>query len=52
MNTVYCSGCKEMHDVLDVQFQNVEEGPMGEDRLTFICPVDQQVYTGTVYGSR
>lgn len=47
---VYCAGCKAMHSENEVVALNIEEGPMGEDRLTFICPVDKQTYTGAIYG--
>jgi len=49
-DTVYCSGCKTFHSVNSVEFVNISEGMMGEDRLTFVCPVNNETYTGTVYG--
>ena len=47
---VYCKGCKVMHNVPEVSIINIEEDDFGYDQLTFTCPVNKQVYTGTVYG--
>ena len=35
---VYCKNCKDWMDEASVEFLNIEEGMMGEDRLTFKCP--------------
>ena len=48
--SVYCSGCKELHNVNDVEFLDISEGMQGEDRMTFTCPHDNETHTGTVYG--
>jgi hypothetical protein len=35
---VYCTSCKEWYDERNVEALNIEEGPQGEDLLTFKCP--------------
>jgi hypothetical protein len=50
MKCVYCEGCSTFHLVDDVEFVNISEDMQGEDRLTFVCPVDSKTYTGGVYG--
>jgi hypothetical protein len=36
---VWCSKCKEWVDEEKTVFINIEEGGMGEDILTFECPI-------------
>lgn len=38
MATVYCTECKEEHNVEEVKFVNIEEDEQGYDKLTFVCP--------------
>jgi hypothetical protein len=47
---VYCEGCHDFHLEDAVEFVNISEGMRGEDRLTFVCPVNGETYTGGVYG--
>jgi hypothetical protein len=35
---VYCGNCKEWIPETDTALVNLEEGPQGEDILTYICP--------------
>ena len=47
---VYCACLRELIPVNTVKFLNIEEGPQGEDRMTFACPHCGENHTGTVYG--
>ncbi len=35
---VVCTNCKEWMDEKEVEIENIEEGMMGEDIVTFTCP--------------
>ena len=35
---IYCMSCGEIHTTEDLEVLNCEEGPMGEDVITYICP--------------
>jgi hypothetical protein len=43
-----CS-CGNHHDVDDVEFINIEEGPRGEDIMTYKCPVTDNYAQSFVY---
>lgn len=46
--TVMLPCVKEWHPTDDVIFLIVEEGPQGEDLLTFVCPRCEEVHTSVV----
>ena len=48
---VQCPQCGETHNPKEVEFVNIEEGPRGEDILTYICPVTGKPASATVRGS-
>lgn len=47
---VICSCNHERVDTEGVEFLNIEEGPAGEDRLTFVCPFCGEDHTSVVLG--
>jgi hypothetical protein len=46
--TVMLPCVKEPHPTDDVIFLIVEEGPQGEDLLTYVCPRCEAVHTSVV----
>ena len=46
-----CPSCGKAHDIMEVKFENVEEGPYG-DVLTYVCPITNRVAQSEVYESR
>lgn len=49
---VWCKQCDKAHGVGIVEILGVEEGPAGEDMLTFRCPRTGYVHRATVHGRR
>lgn len=47
---VICECNKERVNVKNVEFLNIEEGPAGEDRVTFVCPFCGEDHTSVVLG--
>jgi len=47
---VRCKTCNEWIDETKVEFINIEEGMMGEDRLTFRCPTCKETSTSPRVG--
>lgn len=45
---VICN-CGDNHNVDDVQFLNIEEGPCGEDIMSYKCPVTDNYAQSFVY---
>jgi hypothetical protein len=48
---VICGACNTEHYKEDVEELDIEEGPMGEDVLTFWCHEKDTVQKSIVYGS-
>lgn len=46
---VRCSTKNEWVDTEAVEFVDIEEGPFGEDRLTFVCPLCGETHTSAVH---
>ena len=47
---VHCKECDVWMDESSVEFLNIEEGMMGEDRMTFRCPICKTVSTSLRVG--
>lgn len=47
---VICDCNKERVAVDTVEFLDIEEGPAGEDRVTFVCPFCGEDHTSVVLG--
>lgn len=45
---VICSCNHERVDTEGVEFLHIEEGPSGEDRMTFVCPFCGEDHTSVV----
>ena len=49
---VQCRECGERHSSEEVEGVNIEEGPNGEDILTFVCPETGKETKSIVYRTR
>jgi hypothetical protein len=47
---VICSCNNDRVNVNDVEFLDIEEGPAGEDRMTFVCPICGEDHVSVVLG--
>lgn len=45
---IYCDGCKESHNVKEVEFLGIEENPEGHDVMTFFCERSQYMGISSV----
>ena len=48
---VICAACNTEHYVDEVEALNIEEGPMGEDIVTFQCILSDTTQKSIVYGN-
>jgi hypothetical protein len=48
---VICAACNTEHYVDEVEALNIEEGPMGEDIITFQCILSDTTQKSIVYGN-
>ena len=46
---VMCKECNDQHIVTDIEALNIEEGVMGEDIITFVCPCTGNETKSPVY---
>lgn len=54
INYIVCPLCHEEHDAGEVKAINIEEGDMGQDVLTYLCPyaLSAPPQKSTVYRKR
>ena len=52
MNFVECKSCGKSHYTKNLQIENIEEGPIGEDIITYICPITGDTMKAVVYYKR